>query len=255
MSEHDHNEHTSFIKTPQQLVAVIVLAFVVPIAIISIIASLVSHGGDSSANTQSEEAIARRIKPVGEVVVEAGGGAAKSARTGQQIVETVCAACHATGVLNAPKVGDAKAWAPHIKEGLEELTKMAIMGKGAMPPRGGNPSLSDTEIARAVAYMANQSGGKFSEPAAPAAPAGAAPAAAAPAAATQVATAAGKPVAAPATGGGDAPKGKSVYEASCAACHAAGIAGAPKLGDKTAWAPRLTQGVDTLHANSLKGKG
>jgi cytochrome c5 len=249
MSEHDHNEHSSFIKTPKQLIAVVVLAFVVPIGIISILASLVSHGGDSSGNAQSEEAIARRIKPVGEVVVEAGGGAAKSARTGQQIVETVCAACHATGVLNAPKVGDAKAWAPHIKEGLEALTQVAIKGKGAMPPRGGNPDLSDLEVTRAVAYMANQSGAKFTEPAAPAA---AAPAAAAPAAATAVATAAAKP--APAAAGGDA-RGKSVFDASCAACHATGVAGAPKTGDKAAWAPRLKQGLDALHASALKGKG
>jgi cytochrome c5 len=189
------------------------------------------------------------------VVVEAGGGAAKSARTGQQIVETVCAACHATGVLNAPKVGDAKAWAPHIKEGLEELTQMAIKGKGAMPPRGGNPDLSDLEVARAVAYMANQSGAKFAEPAAPppAPAAGASAAVAAPA--THVATAAAtKPAAAPAAAGGDA-KGKSVFDASCAVCHATGVAGAPKVGDKTAWAPRLQQGLDALHAAALKGKG
>ena len=247
MSEHDHNEHTSFIKTPQQLIAVIVLAFVVPIGIISIIASLVSHGGSSDAPSQSEEAILKRIRPVGEVAIDKGGAGAKTERTGQQIVETVCAACHATGTLNAPKIGDAKAWAPHIKESLEELTQIAIKGKGAMPPRGGNPDLSDLEVARAVAYMANQSGAKFAEPAAPAATAAATPAPAA------TATAA-KPGAAPAAAGGDA-KGKSVFDASCAACHATGVAGAPKVGDKAAWAPRIKQGLDAMHASAIKGKG
>ena len=266
MSEHGHNEHTSFIKTPQQLIAVIVLAFVVPVAVISMLASLVSQSVDPSSKAFSEEAIAQRIKPVGEVVVEAGAAdGAKAARTGKQIVDAVCAACHATGVLNAPKIGDVAAWAAHIKNGLEHLTQNAIKGIRQMPPRGGDPTLSDIEVARAVAYMANQSGAKFAEPEAPAAgaPAAAAPADAHAAAAhaavpeTQVAAAGGAqpPTAAPAAGGGDAAKGKSVYDASCAACHAAGVAGAPKIGDKAAWAPRLKQGVDALYQTALKGKG
>jgi cytochrome c5 len=49
--------------------------------------------------------------------------------------------------------------------------------------------------------------------------------------------------------------GKKVYDQVCAACHAAGVAGAPKLGDKAAWAPRLKEGMDAVHAFALKGKG
>ena len=108
MSEHDHSEHTSFIKTPKQLIAVIVLAFVVPIVLISILASLASRAVSPSAQVQSAEAIAKRLKPVGQVVV-AEGSDVPGQRTGKQIVEAVCSACHATGALNAPKIGDAGA--------------------------------------------------------------------------------------------------------------------------------------------------
>jgi cytochrome c5 len=50
-------------------------------------------------------------------------------------------------------------------------------------------------------------------------------------------------------------KGKKVYNASCMACHASGVAGAPKLGDKAAWAPRLASGLDALTTSAIKGKG
>src|SRR5215213_3813467 len=99
MTEHD-SEHTSFIKTPKQLIAVILLAFIVPIAVISVLASLASRSVDASASAFSEEAVAKRLKPVGEVVVAAGGGGAGVVRTGRQVVEAVCSACHVAGVAN-----------------------------------------------------------------------------------------------------------------------------------------------------------
>jgi cytochrome c5 len=102
------------------------------------------------------------------------------------------------------------------------MVATAIKGKGAMPPRGGDASLTDAEVARAVAYMANQSGAKFKEPAAP------------------------KQAAA---------DGKAVYDKICFACHAQSVAGSPKLGDKAAWAPRIKQGMDTLVQSVIKGKG
>ncbi|EYS90292.1 hypothetical protein CF68_32480, partial [Cupriavidus sp. SK-4] len=75
---------------------------------------------------------------------------------------------------------------------------------------------------------------------------------AAPAAAAPAAAAAAAPAAAPAA---SADVGKKVYEQVCAACHAAGVAGAPKFGDKAAWAPRLKEGMDAVHNFALKGKG
>ena len=263
MSEHDPHEHTSFIKTPKQLIAVVVLAFVVPVIVISMIASLAMRSVEPSATAFSEKAIAERLKPVGESVVVAAGAPAP-ARTGQQISETVCAACHATGALNAPRIGDRTAWGPLIKRGFDELVANAIKGIRQMPPRGGNPQLSDVEVARAVAYMANQAGAKSSEPEPPAAAAGetrtpvsgAAPATAASAASAPATTVAAAAQAKPTAGsGGDAGKGKTVYDSACLACHGAGVAGAPKLGDKAAWAPRIKQGADVLYQSALKGKG
>ncbi len=166
MTEHD--EHSSFIKTPQQLLVVILLAFVVPIIGIVLLIQFIlgAPGADPAAMTP--EAVAARIQPVGRVEFGAAGpAAAPGARMGEEIVKTVCAACHQTGAANAPKIGDAKAWAPLIKEGRERLVATAIKGVRAMPPRGGDASLTDLEVARAVVYLANQGGAKFKEPAAP----------------------------------------------------------------------------------------
>src|SRR4051812_12018746 len=163
MSEHDPHEHTSFIKTPQQLLAVVILAFVVPIVLISIIASLAMRSSDRE-ESGSDEAVAKRLQPVGQVVV-AEGSDVPGQQSGKQVVDAVCSACHATGALNAPKIGDAGAWGPLIKnDGQEHLTQMAISGIRQMPPKGGNPALTNDEVARAVAFMANQAGANWKEP-------------------------------------------------------------------------------------------
>src|SRR5437588_11599233 len=149
------------------------------------------------------EVVAARIQPVGRVEFAAGGGGAAGGRSGEEVVKTVCAACHQAGVANAPKLGDKVAWAPRIKEGFNELVKDAIKGKGAMPPKGGNPSLTDDEVARAVAFMANQAGARFKEPAAKAP---AKPEAQAQTAAQPQAAGAAKPAA------GAAADGKKVFD-------------------------------------------
>jgi cytochrome c5 len=242
------DQHSSLIKTPKQLVAVVLLAFLVPITLIVLVSQLVTGHSKGSAQ-ESAEATLQRIKPVGELTL-ADASAPKVARTGEQVFQAVCTACHGTGVAGAPKVGDKAAWAPLIKQGYDILVSHAVQGfqrdGKVMPPKGGNADLDDAEVARAVAYMGNQAGASFKEPAmkaaaAPAAaPAAAAPAAAAPAAAaTKVAA---------------ADKGKSVFESTCTVCHGAGIAGAPKAGDKGAWAPRIQQGKPALYQNALKGK-
>jgi cytochrome c5 len=220
-----HDSHSSFIQTPQQLVIVIVLSFAVPVIGIVLLVQLVTSQRGADPNALTAEAVAKRIQPVGHVEFGASGGAA-GGKSGEEVVKTVCAACHQTGVAGAPKLGDRAAWAPRIKEGPNELVKDAIKGVRGMPPKGGNASLSDDEVARAVVFMANQAGAKFKEPA-PKAPAQ-------------------KPGAA---------DGKKVYDSTCMVCHATGVANAPKLGDKAAWAPRIKQGMDTLLQSALKGKG
>lgn len=83
------------------------------------------------------------------------------------------------------------------------------------------------------------------------APVAAAPAAEAPAAAPAAPAAAS--ASAQAAGGSDLVKGEQVYTATCLACHGAGVLGAPKVGDKAAWAPRIAKGIDTVHTNALNG--
>ncbi|OWW21292.1 c(7)-type cytochrome triheme domain-containing protein [Noviherbaspirillum denitrificans] len=120
---------------------------------------------------------------------------------GKAIYDAGCVACHSTGAAGAPKLGDAAAWAPRVKTGAPSLYNSAIKGKGAMPPKGGNASLSEADVRAAVNYMISQSEG----------PKGAAPAAAAPASAPAPAAAAPAPVAvvaaapAPAAATGAAP--------------------------------------------------
>ena len=259
MSE-DH-QHESPIKTPKQLIIVIVASFVIPIALIVMLVSLVTGGKrvDEQGLALKPESIAERIKPVAAVNLKAADGP-KVFLSGQEVYTQNCKACHEAGVANAPKFGDAAAWAPRLKQGYDTLVNHSVNGIRAMPARGGNGDLADYEVARGVVYMTASAGGTFKEPAAPAATAApanapaATAAAAAPAApgpaATVVASAAPAAVA-PAK----ASDGKALYETACVACHAAGVANAPKLGDKAAWAPRIKTGMDTLYASVLKGKG
>lgn len=89
--------------------------------------------------------------------------AEEAGRTGEAVYRGTCAACHDTGAAGAPRIGDKKAWAPRIREGKRMMVKMAIRGIRGMPPRGGNPALSDEEVERAVVYLLNQSGARFRE--------------------------------------------------------------------------------------------
>ena len=116
----------------------------------------------SSNSVEEEVALARRIQRVGsvELMAATGGGEPKG---GEEAWKAQCAACHAAGALGAPKFGDAAAWGPRIGAGLAALTNSALKGKNSMPPQAGG-ALSDLEVSRAVAYMANAGGAKFAEP-------------------------------------------------------------------------------------------
>lgn len=90
--------------------------------------------------------------------------AQQTLKTGEQVYNHACVACHSTGVASAPKLGDKKAWAPLIAEGQDVLTAHAWVGVRAMPSQGGAPDLSMVEFARGVAWMASQSGGDWRAP-------------------------------------------------------------------------------------------
>jgi cytochrome c5 len=150
------NARESPIKTPKQLVVVLVLAFVAPIIVIVLFAQLATSGRTYDEEARSPEAVAKRIKPVAEVNLGAPGPASKEPAAkadGKTVYETTCMACHGAGVANAPKFGDKKAWAMHLMHGTEHVYENALKGKGAMPPKGGNLTLSDAEVKAAVDYM------------------------------------------------------------------------------------------------------
>ena len=283
MSDSTQEEaHTGPIKTPKQLLLAVLLAFVIPVfVIIALVVFVVNESKPSGSNRAENQAlggmtaqdldraVAERIRKVGTVEIRDANRALKS---GEEVFKAQCTTCHTPGVAGAPKFGDAAAWAPRIGTGFDALVQSALKGKGAMPPQAGG-DFEETEIARGVAYMANAGGAKFAEPKAPAA---AATTAAAPASAAVQTVAAAAPVAAPAAPApvaaapaaapapapapaaaqtASAGSGEALYKQACFVCHAAGVAGAPKLGDKAAWAPRLQQGVPALVQSAMKGKG
>jgi cytochrome c5 len=177
--EHDAS-HEGPIKTPKQLIWTVVASFVLPVVIIIMMVNYVASGDKPAAGSSGlgPEAVAQRIQPVGMVELKDASDVA-SLKTGEQVYTTQCAACHATGAANAPKLGDEAAWGPRLKAGYEALLQAALKGKGAMAAQGGG-DFSDYEIGRAVVFMANKGGASFAEPKAPAAAASAASAASAP---------------------------------------------------------------------------
>ncbi|MEK2600180.1 c-type cytochrome [Burkholderia arboris] len=261
--------HESPVKTPGQLIAVIIASFAIPIILIVLFANYANHAFRSGAGTDalSDEQVAARIAPFAKVDVK-DANAPRTYKTGEDVYKAVCVTCHGTGAAGAPKFGNKDDWAPRISQGFDTLLKTALAGKGAMPPRGGTSpdDVSDYEIARAIVYMANSDGANFPEPAAPAAnaapAAGAAAsgadasnaqAAAAMAAIAAIPKAGEKPAAAPAADAATA--GKALYSSTCVACHGAGVLGAPKFGSKEDWAPRLKDSMDSVYNYALHGKG
>ena len=166
MSANDHTtahaeDHAGPIKTPKQLLAAIFFSFVVPIfAIIALVYYVTSDNKPAAGAANVEKAVAQRIQKIGMVDIR---DANRPLKSGAEVYTAQCAACHATGVANSPKFGDAAAWAPRIKTGFASLWNSSLKGKGAMGPQGGG-DFEDVEIGRAVAHMANAAGAKFAEP-------------------------------------------------------------------------------------------
>jgi cytochrome c5 len=151
-------DHSTPIQTPKQLIVVVVLAFLIPVLLIVMITQMVTGGlkGGTGGRGISEDAVAQRLKPVGDVVLAEADSTA-GVRSGEQVVNTVCQTCHGAGLVGAPKIGDKAAWQTRLAQGAKTLHEHAIKGIRAMPPKGGNPSLSDAEVSAAVDYMLKQS--------------------------------------------------------------------------------------------------
>lgn len=150
--------------------------------------------------------------------------AAQVERSGKEVVETGCITCHGAGVHGAPKIGDQKAWGTLAARGLSSLTQSALKGIRKMPAHGANSAHTDTEIERAITYMVNQSGGNWAEPISMTAP--------------------------PARRSGE-----QIVSAQCVKCHQAGVGGAPRIGDREAWIPRLKNGLAVLVRSAINGHG
>ena len=174
MSEAHHDPVADNIEShPLQLaiwIGVGAIALVVGIILMANFA-IGAYGGRSLEKdpAMAPEALARRIGPVAKLQVEGSAPVAPAADApkvatatvtaapakpdGKKTYDTACMACHATGAANAPKLGDKAAWAPRIKTGTEALYTSVLMGKGAMPPKGGNATLADADVKAAVDYM------------------------------------------------------------------------------------------------------
>ncbi len=160
---HD-DEHQSPIKTPKQLITVIVLSFVIPIIAIILLAKFVASATLPSAGTDamSDTAIRERLRPVAGFELRPADGSGP-ARSADEVYKATCSACHTAGVAGAPKTGDAASWSARIAQGVDALFQSALKGKGAMPAQGGG-DFSDFEIERTVVMMANKAGGQFADP-------------------------------------------------------------------------------------------
>ena len=188
MAETAHDSHSSFIKTPRQLIVVILLAFLIPIIGIIMLVQLVTSVPSADPGALAPEKVAERLQPVGRVEFgapapqqaaqpaaapqvaqaapaapaqkSAAAPAQKPAATGadgKAVYDKACTVCHAAGVAGAPKLGDKAAWGPRLQQGMDTLVQSAVKGKGAMPPKGGNMTLSDAEVRAAVEFMVSQS--------------------------------------------------------------------------------------------------
>jgi cytochrome c5 len=144
--------------------------------------------------------------------------------SGKDVFDSTCATCHATGVDGAPKVGDKEAWSERASQGLSSLTRHALDGIRKMPAHGGRSELSDLEIARAVTYMVNRSGGNWVEP-------------------TSAQNLARER------------SGEQVVKAQCVKCHGEGLGGAPKIGDLKAWVERIKHGLNHAVQSAIHGHG
>ena len=182
---HHHHEHHDPIQDnidthPVKLAVGVAIGAVALIVGIYLLVQLAIHGyaerSIKNDPAMSDEAVKKRIAPVAQAAVDPNAPAAapaaaspapamanvampaaatpaKGAASGKATYDSVCHVCHGAGVAGAPKLGDKAAWAPRIKQGVAALHANAMKGKGAMPPKGGNPSLSDADVSAAVDYM------------------------------------------------------------------------------------------------------
>jgi cytochrome c5 len=222
----DHHEMTK--TTPKEFVFALLGGLLAPgLAIVLIVLLAVAIQGrqvDAEAADVSDKAVRARIQPYG-VSLAVDPNAPRVERTGEQVYNEVCSSCHGSGALESPKFKDAGAWGKRIGQGYDTLLTHALKGIRKMPARGGEPDLTDLEVARAMVHMTNAAGAKF-----------------------EAVLQKEKVVSA-----ADLARGKAVYADNCAECHNTGLTGAQKLGDTEAWTALIKRGKDSLYEAAIKG--
>ncbi len=294
MDAQDKNFMTKFL-----LVLGILVIFTVVVFLLARLLSTINTNKLETSDAYQKQRLAQiseRLKKVGTVETF-DPSATPKVRSGKEIFSKVCTTCHTPGVLNAPKVSDASAWQPRLDAAgsVAGLAASAAKGKGSMPPKGGDATLTDDELKSAITFMLKKAGVKLPEsansgaskpvtttakhaepkpaPSATTTHAESTPAPSATNATTQSVTvsaqAAGSGSAATASAAAPAAKaaasapaapqataeGEKIVKTVCFACHGTGVANAPKIGDKAAWGPRIATGMDSLYHSALHGKG
>lgn len=170
---HHHDPIEENIKTHLAKVAIGVGIGAVALVVGNILLAQFAIGAYGSRSLKddpamSAEAVRKRLAPVAVVEIDpnapqataaavipppAARKAAGAAASGKVAYDAACHVCHGAGVAGAPKVGDKAVWSARAKAGVDALHASALKGKGAMPPKGGNPALSDADVKAAVDYM------------------------------------------------------------------------------------------------------
>lgn len=222
----DHHEMTK--TTPKEfLIATLGGLFAPGLAIFMIVMLYIGiqgRLGGTDPDPVSDQATRARVQSFGQFAA-VDPNAPRVELSGAQVYSEICAGCHASGALESPKFEDRGQWAPRIAKGYDTLLLHALNGFNKMPARGGEPDLSDLEVARAMVHMTNAAGASFQptlkkekEPSA-----------------------------------AELARGKVVYAENCAYCHDSGATGAQKLNDTQAWTALLKEGRDYLYTAALKG--
>lgn len=172
----------------------------------------------------ADQVVRERIQPFGQSLA-IDPNVPKVEQTGEQVYNQVCAGCHASGALSSPKFKEKADWGKRIGQGYPVLLEHALKGFNKMPARGGDPELSDMEVARGIVYMTNAAGANFEA----------------------VLKKEVEPTAA------ELARGKTVYQDNCAYCHDTGVTGAQKLTDAKAWTPLLKEGKEYLYNAAING--
>lgn len=249
----DHEQH--FLKV---FIAVFIVLTLFTLFCVGMARAL-APASDTSDDKILNAAMQNRIAPVGKVntgeVVEDAAPAPVVALSAEELVAANCAVCHQSGVAGAPKTDDADEWAKRREAGQDALLASVINGKGAMPARAGT-TLDDDQLLLAVQHLAgfesSDSDGADSNTSGSEA--------AATDAATTTDTASTADTTDNATAGAMVAgelteKVKSTVDGLCIGCHLAGVAGAPKMGDKEAWASRAEKGLEGMTSVVVKGQG